>query len=140
MSPKFNFSVLGLFLSVLLGCQSTPCRVLEDQENRAQKNTATGAVGTDEAPKPNYEGANVLKVRVYKPDGSLQCGMGKRISLDTMEKELAGIKVFTRSNRNDGLMRIQVCGAPTGNANVYEIRREDLSKALEKGFKEWTFD
>ncbi len=38
------------------------------------------------------------------------------------------------------MMRIQVCGAPTGNSNVYEIDRKDLEAALKVGFKEWTFE
>lgn len=80
------------------------------------------------------------RVKVYKPDGSLQCGQGKAIPLAEMQKELKNIRVYSSSNKNDGMMRIQVCGSPTGNSNVYEIDRKDLAAALKAGFKEWTFD
>ena len=80
------------------------------------------------------------KIKVYKADGSLQCGMGKGVSVSEMAKELAGIKIYTSENKSDGMMRIQVCGSPTGQCNVYEIDRADLEKALAKGFREWTFD
>jgi hypothetical protein len=37
-------------------------------------------------------------------------------------------------------MRIQLCGTPTGSANIYQILKADLDKAKKFGFKEWTFD
>lgn len=80
------------------------------------------------------------RVKVCKTDGSLQCGQGNPISLEEMQKQLKGIKVYSSLNKNDGLMRIQVCGAPTGNHNIYEIDRKDLEAALKAGFKEWTFE
>lgn len=80
------------------------------------------------------------RIKIYKADGSLQCGQGKKIPLEEMEKELEGIKIYSKENKNDGLMRIQMCGAPTGYNNVYEIEKTDLEKALKKGFKEWTFE
>ena len=66
--------------------------------------------------------------------------MGQAISLDEMKKGLAGIQVFSSKNQPDGLMHPQVCGAPTGHHNVYEISRADLEKAKKAGFKEWTWD
>ncbi|MNL53665.1 hypothetical protein D3C87_1769290 [compost metagenome] len=57
-----------------------------------------------------------------------------------MEKDLKGIKTYSSINKNDGMMRIQVCGSPTGNSNIYEIDRKDLAAALKAGFKEWTFE
>jgi hypothetical protein len=57
-----------------------------------------------------------------------------------MQAQLGPMKVYSSGNRNDGMMRIQVCGAPTGNVNVYEIDRKDLAVAQKKGFKEWTLD
>ncbi len=77
------------------------------------------------------------RVKVYKADGSLQCGQGKQIPLAEMQKQLKDIKVYSAVNKNDGMMRIQVCGSPTGNSNVYEIDRKDLEAALKAGFKEW---
>lgn len=78
------------------------------------------------------------RVKVHKADGSLQCGQGKAIPVAEMQKQLKDIKVFSAVNKNDGMMRIQVCGSPTGNSNVYEIDRKDLDAALKAGFKEWT--
>lgn len=80
------------------------------------------------------------KVKVYKADGSLQCGMGKGIPVSEMAKELEGFKIYSSENKSDGMMRIQVCGSPTGQCNVFEIDRTQLDKALSKGFREWTFD
>ena len=128
--------VVGLLTA---GCQNKPCREIQ-AEKMAQKNEKNPAAPLSADAKPTVQsaGAGQLKVKVFKPDGTLQCGMGSKISLEAMEKELKGIKVFSKSNINDGLMRIQVCGAPTGQSNVYEINRSDLEKALKAGFKEWS--
>ena len=80
------------------------------------------------------------RVKVHKPDGGLQCGMGKAVSLSDMQKQLGAIKVYKSYNKNDGMMRIQMCGAPTGNSNIYEINSKDLAEAIKAGFKEWTIE
>lgn len=129
----FLVSVIGLILS---GCQSHPCRDIKNQ--RIQEGANSG-VGLNQSRTPTA-GVKTLKVKVFKADGSLQCAMGKKISLDEMQKELKGIEVFSKTNQNDGLMRIQVCGAPTGDSNVFEIKQEDLEKALKLGFKQWTLN
>ena len=54
-----------------------------------------------------------------------------------MKKELGTIEVFSATNKHDGMMRIQVCGAPTGFCNVYEIDEKDLESALKAGFRKW---
>lgn len=82
--------------------------------------------------------SNMSKVRVFKPDGSLQCGQGKTISLEEMQRELSGIHVFSSENLTDGKMRIQLCGTPTGKNNVYEILESDLAKAQALGFQVWS--
>ena len=124
---------LGLILvsmvAVLSACSSGNCR----QKNAPKTPVAGEAVNMDQSSSSAQD-----RVRVYKPDGSLQCGQGKAISLSDMEKDLKGIKAFSSLNKNDGMMRIQVCGAPTGNCNVFEINRKDLEAAQKKGFKEWT--
>jgi hypothetical protein len=126
-------SLMGL---MLLGCQSHPCR---DIKNQRIQESANGSNGLNQSRTPTA-GVKTLKVKVFKADGSLQCAMGKKISLDEMQKELKGIEVFSKTNQNDGLMRIQVCGAPTGDSNVFEIKQEDLEKALKLGFKQWTLN
>ena len=87
---------------------------------------------------PDKGAFNMKKVKVAKPDGTLQCNQGKLIPLTDMQKDLKDLTVFSALNQNDGMMRIQVCGSPTGNHNVYEILETDLEKAKSFGFKLWT--
>lgn len=124
---KFGLILLSTG-AVLSACSSANCR---------QKNAKTPAVAGEVATMDQTAAQD--RVRVYKPDGSLQCGQGRAIPLTEMEKDLA-VKSYSSINKNDGMMRIQVCGAPTGNCNIYEIDRKDLGTALKNGFKEWTFE
>jgi hypothetical protein len=80
------------------------------------------------------------RVFVYKPDGSQQCGMGEKMNLIDMKKQLGKIEVFSQESKHDGMMRIQVCGQPTGQCNVYEIAQKDLEQAIKLGFKKWIRD
>ena len=80
---------------------------------------------------------NTKKIKVAKPDGTLQCNQGVKVSLVEMQKQLQDIPVFSSENIHDGMMRIQMCGTPTGNHNVYEINESDLDKAISYGFKRW---
>ena len=75
---------------------------------------------------------------VYKPDGTIQCDKSQGVALDFMEQELrsADIKVFSSRKGYDGREGIAVCGAPTGQINVYEIAFSDVSEALGLGFKQ----
>jgi hypothetical protein len=139
---------LSLFAVVFIGCASGKCLQTANAEKAAAANASasqtTGASGASasgatakESMKPE---SKLDRVKVFKADGSLQCGQGKAIAASEMQKDLGDIKVYSSANKNDGMMRIQVCGSPTGNANVYEIDRKNLEAALKKGFKEWTFD
>ncbi|KYG65281.1 hypothetical protein AZI87_12050 [Bdellovibrio bacteriovorus] len=123
------------FVFVLGACTHGNCRTQKQPDKAAA--TATNAT-TSEAPVT--KSAATDRVKVHKPDGSLQCGQGKAIPVAEMQKQLKGIKVYSSSNQNDGMMRIQVCGSPTGMSNVYEIDRKDLEAALKLGFKEWTLE
>src|SRR5712664_557512 len=69
-------------------------------------------------------------VKVFRYDGSLQCGMGQAVPLDEMAKELTAvnIKVLSREKRVVSGLIIALCGAPTGRANVYEIAHVDLPR------------
>lgn len=123
-----------LVMSVLIvvGCASGNCRSQRGAEPVDGKKLAEQSnrisVGTQE------------RVKVFKYDGSLQCGMGKAVPVSEMAKELQGITVYSAENKPDGLMHIQLCGSPTGRANVYEIDKSALEEAKKKGFKEWTFE
>ncbi len=79
------------------------------------------------------------KIFVYKYDSSKQCEEKKGVDLNDMAKELSDIKIFSMTKKNDNQIRVQVCGALTGHANVYEIKAKDLIKAKALGFKKWTF-
>jgi hypothetical protein len=80
------------------------------------------------------------RIKVYKYDGSLQCGQGKAIPLSEMQKDFTGIARYSAENKSDNLMHIQACGTPTGKANVYEIDRTALEAMKKKGYKEWIFE
>jgi hypothetical protein len=56
-----------------------------------------------------------------------------------MAKQLKNIKILTQEKKNDGMMRIQMCGAPSGVANVFEIEQKNLKKAIKMGFREWKY-
>lgn len=120
---------MGLLLSVsfiLNACSHGNCGAQKAESN------LTGALVE--------KNSSTDKVKIYKADGTLQCGQGKKIDLSEMQKSLGNIKIYSSENKNDGMMRIQLCGTPTGNSNVYEIDRKDLEAALKAGFKEWVQD
>ena len=86
-------------------------------------------------------------VKVFRYDGSLQCGMGQAVPLDEMAKELtaANIKVLSSEKRVAPGFIIALCGAPTGIANVYEIAKDDLPRIpagqqAVKRFQSWVYD
>ena len=126
----------GVLSAVLLGCATGKCVNAHNPVN-ATPAAAAAATSGGTTMKPE---SKLDRVKVYKPDGSLQCGQGKAIPIPDMQKELKDIKVYSSFNKNDGMMRIQVCGSPTGNSNVYEIDRSNLEAAVKLGFKEWTYD
>lgn len=121
--------VLLFFAALLItaSCSHQPCAITERADAKMTGNEKTTSQLKDLS----------QRVFVYKPDGTLQCGQGQKIPLDTMKKELGDIEVYSSETKNDGMMRIQVCGAPTGMNNVYEINQKDLEKALKLGFKKW---
>lgn len=124
-----KFLFLIPLVGILTACTHGNCR--------GQKKLETPAAATS-TEVPMESSSKLDRVKVHKADGSLQCGQGKAIPVAEMQKQLKDIKVFSAVNKNDGMMRIQVCGSPTGNSNVYEIDRKDLDAALKAGFKEWT--
>jgi hypothetical protein len=86
-------------------------------------------------------------VKVFRYDGSLQCGMGHAVPLDEMGKELTAVNIKVLSSEKSvvsGLI-IALCGAPTGMANVYEIAKDDLPRIPTdrqgiKRFRPWVYD
>jgi hypothetical protein len=116
----------------LAACTSGNCRSHRENSPVDEKKI--------EAQAAQLSSSSQERIRIFKYDGSLQCGIGKPIALSEMAKELGGIKVYSSENKPDGLMHIQACGTPTGRANVYEIDKSNLEAAKKKGFKEWTFE
>ncbi len=127
---KMIFKALSLvgFIS-LVGCAHGNCH----SQQKAQAKKDSGSVSMTNSKVSE-------RIKVSKLDGSLQCNQGKKIALADMQKDLGTIQVFSSQNLNDGLMRIQKCGSPTGLHNVYEIDKKDLEAALAAGFKEWLVD
>jgi hypothetical protein len=123
----------SVFAMTVIGCASGKC--LQANAQAAASAPATGS--QKETMKP---ASKLDRVKVFKADGSLQCGQGKAVPAAEMQKELGDMKVYSTATKTDGMMRIQVCGSPTGSANVFEIDRSNLEAAIKKGFKEWTFD
>jgi hypothetical protein len=120
-------SILILFS---FSCSNKPCKIEErtDQVMTGKEKTSTDSKDLTQ------------RVYIYKPDGSLQCGLGEKIDLNEMKKDLGPIEVYSSENKSDGLMRVQVCGHPTGTCNVYQIKLSDLNQALKLGFKKWVRD
>lgn len=122
-----------LFFSFLVSCSSTQCK----RKNKVPAMPDSSKIDKDL--KIKESGVKPKTVYVYKNDGSLQCGMGQSIPLSEMSQELGEIKVYSSSNKHDGMMHIQVCGSSTGRINVFEIAESDLKLALSRGFKTWQF-
>lgn len=75
------------------------------------------------------------KVFVFKADESKQCDKKSGVSVEAMAAQLYKIKVYSQKKSKDGMMRMTVCGASTGQINVYEIAETDQELALSYGFK-----
>ena len=126
MIKKQNFkSLLWCLALVFVACSTGHCR--RDSSEVLKK--------IDPKPPTGYEEENLGSIRVAKSDGSQQCDMRAGVSLEDMAKEeLPGVTILSSEKQNDGLMRIQSCGASTGMLNTYEIRHQDLRKAQKAGF------
>ncbi|TNE38524.1 MAG: hypothetical protein EP347_06035 [Alphaproteobacteria bacterium] len=74
---------------------------------------------------------------VFKPDGSLQCEATQAITLTEMARDLRrrGIGVLDSRKGHDGVFRMTMCGASTGNINIFSIFLRDLTEAEEIGFR-----
>lgn len=80
--------------------------------------------------------SNEAQVTIFKYDGSLQCE-GRGVPIESMQTQLTdqGIPVTCAESSNDGMMRMMMCGADTGNIHVFRIRGADLSAAQALGFE-----
>lgn len=76
------------------------------------------------------------QTKVFRHDKSIQCA-GSGIPVDDMRLELAktGIDVICAQKAHDGMGRTSVCGAATGNINVFVIHNSNLPDAEKLGFR-----
>lgn len=136
MARVLTFMLLaGLNFVFLVGCQSGHCRKVDK--------TLPPVVTPEQMDEKNSNKNTLQKEKrifVYKYDGSLQCGQGRKVPLKEMAGQLDGIQMYSMENKGDGLMHIQVCGSTTGYANVYEISEKNKKAALDAGFKIWEFE
>lgn len=126
-----RISCLSLVVLLAAACSNTHCR------RKSEVGTVVNPVAA-EAPATKSNGDS--RIFIYKYDGSQQCKGNTGISLEKMSEELKGIPILSQKKKKDGLMHIQVCGSPTGTANVYEISEKNLEKAEKAGFKKWNFE
>ena len=112
----------------LVSCASSNCILKSDKKSTLNKKLRDAFTPED----------NKDRVFVYKFDGGKQCGLGRVLLLKEMAKEFKGIKIHSSHKKNDGLLRVQVCGAPTGNANIYEVDKVNLEKVKKLGYKVWS--
>ncbi len=86
-------------------------------------------------------------IKIFKLDGTLQCGMGEEHTLDDMRNQLQSIggDISDAKKERVPYMIPTVCGAPTGYANVFTITNESWERIKigivgTLGFAVWVFD
>ena len=124
--------VVSGFIMPLCGAPTGMANVYEIAKDDLRR-IPTGPQGVKRFRPWVYGGPSI---EVAKYDGSLQCEMGRPVSLDEMEKELraANIAVQAKAKKADGIQHPQMCGASTGKMNVYRINTSDWEKARVLGF------
>lgn len=134
-----KFVLALLITGSLFSCSTRTCKPNETlAQSQGAAATANQPVAGETKISPTTNMTNqIKKIKIYKPDGSVQCEQGTGTPAAEMAKQLGDIKVYTSENKHDGLIRIQVCGQPTGNCNVFEINESDFAKASALGFKKW---
>ena len=80
----------------------------------------------------------VDSVWVGRADGSKQCEAEQKELSPAVKEQLkaAGIEVLQSKKGDDGRMRIQMCGAPSGKMDMVQIPRTQLEAAKKLGFVE----
>lgn len=131
--------VLALALSLtVFSCSTRTCKPNETSSAQPAAAVEDQPVAGETKTSPTTTMTNpIKKIKIFKPDGSVQCEQGTGTSVTEMAKQLGDIKVYSSVNKHDGLIRTQVCGNATGNCNVYEINDADFAKASMLGFKKW---
>ncbi len=91
------------------------------------------------------------EVRIYRPDGSVQCGSdgvaknGRSLAEDRATLEAIGAKVIAEEKKQLPAKVITLCGVPTGSVNTFVVSAEDWKKIQSTfvgpaGFAIWPYD
>jgi hypothetical protein len=87
------------------------------------------------APPADPPAAAEAGVKVFKARGAVQCaGRGTAPEAMRAELERAGVRVSSAGCGSDGRMRPALCGATTGEINLFDIAAADLPAARALGF------
>ena len=128
----------------LCGCSTGPCNNVPREHASSEKPVST-ATATLEHPAVGLENPNVDSVdggfiNVFKKTGERQCGTQSATPIEDVKKQLLMLKIPVShfATQSDGLMHMQVCGAPTDKIYVFEIASKYSKKALGAGFRLWT--
>jgi hypothetical protein len=113
---------------------------LEQAENLGYINTNTLTSTTinidcDEINKPQPVTLD-NRVIVYKPAETINCMAGSGISVADMQQDLiqADIAVYCSQRDLDGALYTESCGSDNGDINVFEIHKNDVLEAENRGF------
>lgn len=139
MKTLFYFATFALCVA----CSHEPCHkfpaVAETKQDPSQTNPPV-VPQSESVPKTLPKVLpKKTSVKVFKYDGTRQCGQGTAITLEAAAQELEGITILSQNRMSDGLIRTQQCGGPTGYANVFEIPSKDLKTAQKRGFQVWKY-
>ena len=97
---------------------------------------ATSGTACAAAPPTATVKPDTPTIDVYKGLGRKQCEPGGE-TLDTLRAQLtrAGVTPSAASCGTDGLMRIAMCGAGTGDVGIFTVRKADAARAANIGFR-----
>lgn len=137
------FVIMGFAILLLDGCAHNTCNNVPQRPQPTAE--ATAKLERPSAPPqvPLVEGTGTVEkngnVQIFHRTGEQQCGMEKPKPMEYFEGLLAKkrIKVIEGHIRSDGLMHMQVCGAPTDQIYVFTIPEKFLKQAEKLGFRQW---
>ncbi|MFM7706600.1 MAG: hypothetical protein ACKO9D_01005 [Gammaproteobacteria bacterium] len=97
--------------------------------------TACVAAPPTATAKPAATAPNAT-IDLYKGLGRKQCETGGG-TLDTLRAQLtrAGVTPTAAACGTDGMMRVAMCGAGTGDIGIFTVRKSDAARAARIGFR-----
>lgn len=125
---------LSLLATLVSACNSSDDEPIRTQANADAQSANLEQSSAAESSAGDQHTQDLIKV--YKSDGSLQCGQ-PGIHLETMMTELtdAGLDVRCAHQSSDGFIYSSACGSNTGRINVYQIDGSTLTDAQSLGFE-----